>query len=212
MVSSFWYSIGMQKNSYSDSLLKLTTDLLLPFVSTFRTTQVDPSTKRHENDAEHSFMLAVVACSLAPEIDKTLDIGKISQYAIAHDLVEAYAGDTPIWADADMHATKIDREYEALQKIQNSFGSTYPWIAETIQKYEEQDEPESRFVYALDKLVPYLVILGTDTQPYPHTLAVYEEKLATMRQKVESFPELLPYLEAFDVMYRKRPHFFVEKS
>lgn len=40
----------------------------------------------------------MLACSLAHEIDPTLDIGKISQFAIAHDLVEVYADDTSVFA------------------------------------------------------------------------------------------------------------------
>jgi hypothetical protein len=45
-----------------------------------------------ESDTDHTVMLALIACALAPIVDARLDVGLVAQYALVHDLVEAYAG------------------------------------------------------------------------------------------------------------------------
>lgn len=47
-----------------------------------------------ESDTDHTVMVSVCACALAFKLYPYLDVGKVAQYAIIHDLVEVYAGDT----------------------------------------------------------------------------------------------------------------------
>lgn len=140
-----------------------------------------------------------------------LDLGKVSQYALVHDLVEAYAGDTTIWASVEEHASKAEREEEALRLIEERFGRRFPWIDQTIKKYELFDEPESCFVYALDKIIPYIVVAAVDHQPFPPHEELYEEKMGVARKKIARYPELLGLFEDLDADYKKRPHFFKSK-
>jgi putative hydrolases of HD superfamily len=113
-----------------------------------------------ENDAEHSFQLAVTAWYIVSANKLKLDTEKVLQYALAHDLVEAYAGDTP----ASVHrsyeverGTKKMREEEAAERIQEEF-EEFDNLHEVIKGYEERADDESKFVYALDKLMPVLNI------------------------------------------------------
>lgn len=192
--------------------LALMSGLLIPAAAVFRTIKVQPLSDRFENDAEHSFLLATLGCSLARQIDSSLDLGKVSQYALVHDLVEVYAGDTSIWApDAD-HASKTEREERALGTIEQHFGSAFPWVKDTIIAYERFDEPESFFVYALDKIIPYAVMAAVDHQPFPPSKAVYAEKMAIAREKVGRYPALLGLLDGFDLECKNRPHFFADET
>jgi putative hydrolase of HD superfamily len=50
--------------------------------------------QRHETDTDHTVMLGVIACAFASSCGLDLDIGKVAQFALVHDLVEAHAGDT----------------------------------------------------------------------------------------------------------------------
>jgi 5'-deoxynucleotidase YfbR-like HD superfamily hydrolase len=188
--------------------LSLTADLLIPAATVFRTTKVQPGLDRFENDAEHSFLLATLGCAIAQQMDSILDLGKVSQYALVHDLVEVYAGDTTIWASAEEHAGKAEREEKALQLIEERFGKRFPWIDQTIKKYELFDEPESCFVYALDKIIPYIVMAAVDHQPFPPDKELYEEKMAIARKKIDRYPKLLELFEDLDADYKTRPHFF----
>ena len=191
-----------------DNTLDLMTNLLIPSATVFRTTKVQPQLDRFENDAEHSFLLATLGCAVAQQMSPHLDLGKVSQYALVHDLVEAYAGDTSIWASAEDHASKAKREEEALELIEKRFGKRFPWVDQTIKKYELFDEPESCFVYALDKIIPYIVMASIDHQPFPPSEALYEEKMEIARTKIERYPELLSLFEDLYEDIKKRPHFF----
>ena len=110
--------------------------------------------KRLESDTDHTVMLAVVACAFATQYAPHLDVGRIAQFAIVHDLVEAYAGDTNTLAIASSEANdKEAREAAALARIRDEFGSCFPWLTDTIGAYERLDLPEARFIKALDKVL-----------------------------------------------------------
>lgn len=76
----------MSQPDFSD-IQQLVRQLVLPFYTLERDLPLPIQNHRNENDAEHSWSLALLACSLAPEIDPQLDVGKICQYAVVHDLV-----------------------------------------------------------------------------------------------------------------------------
>ena len=109
-----------------------------------------------ESDTDHTVMLGLVACAFAERFAPELDRGKIAQFALVHDFVEVYAGDTPtarILSDAD-HTSKEEREAEALARIRAEFDAELPWIGETIDAYERRDTPEARFIKVVDKAMP----------------------------------------------------------
>ena len=116
--------------------------------------------KRFETDTDHTVMLAVIACAFAAQHNPFLDVGRVAQFAIVHDLVEAYAGDTNSLiarTDAgpdDATRTKEAREAAALERIRDEFAADFPWLTDTIDAYESLAQPEARFVKALDKVLP----------------------------------------------------------
>jgi putative hydrolases of HD superfamily len=113
-----------------------------------------------ESDTDHTVMLGLAACALAQEVGG-LDVGAVAQYALVHDLVEAYAGDMPTLRalSTDQKAEKKAREHAAFERIMREFGLDLPWIDRTIAGYERQVQPEARFVRAVDKLMPKLTHL-----------------------------------------------------
>lgn len=117
-------------------------------------TLCDHPNGRAENDAEHSFMLALIATSLAEEYFPELDSGLVSKYAVIHDLVEAYVDDTPTHEiSEDELASKAKRETKGLKKLAADFAETAPAMVRLIEAYEQQSDNESRFVRMLDKVV-----------------------------------------------------------
>ena len=117
--------------------------------------------ERPETDTDHTVMLALIACALAPQIRADLDLGLVAQYALVHDLVEVFAGDTPTLRvlDAAARAAKAAREREAYERIAAAFGATLPWLPDRIGEYEARRTPEARYVKALDKLMPKITHL-----------------------------------------------------
>lgn len=114
------------------------------------------NSERFENDLEHQYQLALVAWYLIKSEKLKLNLRKTIQYALAHDIVEIYAGDT--WVFDDEHRkTKVERELAAVERIQKEFPE-FSNLGQIIKKYEARQDKESRFIYALDKLVPILNI------------------------------------------------------
>ena len=74
------------------------------------------NSNRHENDAEHSWHLAVMAIVLAEHSDKPIDILKVIKMVLIHDIVEIDAGDTFIYDTAKNH-TNTDEERAAANRI-----------------------------------------------------------------------------------------------
>jgi 5'-deoxynucleotidase YfbR-like HD superfamily hydrolase len=108
-----------------------------------------------ESDTDHTVMLSVCACALGGKLYKdTLDLGLVAQFAIVHDLVEAYANDTDTFGITENdRKAKDEREKEALKRITEEFLDVYPWIPQMIHKYECLDTKEARFVKTVDKLM-----------------------------------------------------------
>ena len=114
---------------------------------------------RKETDADHTVMLGIMACAYAKEFAPHLDIGKIAQFALVHDLVEAYAGDVNTYGltSTDAQTEKEEGEAAALARIKQEFDSVFPWIAKTIEEYESLESSEARFVKVFDKVLPKIV-------------------------------------------------------
>jgi putative hydrolase of HD superfamily len=111
--------------------------------------------KRFESDADHTVMLGIVACAFAEQFEPNLDRGLIAQYALVHDFVEVYAGDTcTINATGEQFVDKAAREAAALDKLRAQFSGIFPWLIATIESYDTLASPEARFIKTLDKVLP----------------------------------------------------------
>jgi 5'-deoxynucleotidase YfbR-like HD superfamily hydrolase len=109
----------------------------------------------YENDAEHSFHLAISATEIAASYHPELDLGLVSQLSIVHDLPEIYAGDVPSFSlSNDERSKKEKAEKVALEKLLNELPSH---TAKLLKRYEDQKEPEARFVRLIDKILPAVI-------------------------------------------------------
>lgn len=128
--------------------------LSLRFARTNRATFHEDGTTP-ESDTDHTVMLGLCACAIAHSYAPHLDIGKIAQFAFVHDLVEAYAGDTPsLGISANAKKKKDEIEALALLRIEKEFNESFPWIVKTIHEYESLETEEVKFIKTLDKIMP----------------------------------------------------------
>ena len=111
---------------------------------------------RHENDAEHSWHLAMMAIVLAEHSNKPVDVLKVVKMVLIHDIVEIDAGDTFIYDTTKSH-TNTEEELLAAKRI---FGLLPPeQAAEFISVWEEfeaGDTDEAKFARSMDRLEPLL--------------------------------------------------------
>lgn len=151
-----------------------------------------PDGVTRESDTDHTVMLGLVACAFAERFVPSLDLGKIAQFALIHDLVEVYAGDTVTshasFSDAD-HKSKEEREMAALARIKSEFDATLPWVGETIDAYERRDTPEARFVKVMDKALPKIankLNKGVTFKPQGHDRESATAFLQDQREKIRA--------------------------
>ncbi|MCI9080636.1 MAG: HD domain-containing protein, partial [Lachnospiraceae bacterium] len=71
---------------------------------------------RKENDAEHSWHLALMAVILSSYAENDIDVLRVITMVLIHDIVEIDAGDTYAY-DTNGNATKREREVKAADRI-----------------------------------------------------------------------------------------------
>lgn len=114
------------------------------------------NSNRPENDAEHSWHLAVMAIVLSAHANSTVDILKVVKMVLIHDIVEIDAGDTFIY-DTQKDHTNTAEEFEAAKRI---FGllpadQAAHFIA-IWEEFEEGKTAEAKFARTMDRLEPLL--------------------------------------------------------
>ncbi|OYU65919.1 MAG: phosphohydrolase [Cytophagaceae bacterium BCCC1] len=111
---------------------------------------------RHENDAEHSWHLAMMAVVLAEHSDKPIDILKVLKMVLIHDIVEIDAGDTFIYDTTKSHSNTKE-ELLAAKRI---FGLLPAEQAKEFiaiwEEFEEGTSDEAKFAKSMDRLEPLL--------------------------------------------------------
>jgi len=151
-----------------------------------------------ESDTDHTVMLGLVASALAAR-EHDLDVGLVAQFALVHDLVEVYAGDTPTLRALPAHAkaAKKAREHAAFQRIVAEFADL-PWLPATLAAYEAQTIREARYVRALDKLLPKVTHLSNRCSTlraqgvgYDELAARYELQEKELLEYAADFPSVM---------------------
>ncbi|MDN5275435.1 MAG: hypothetical protein JWN33_84 [Candidatus Saccharibacteria bacterium] len=154
-----------------------------------------------ENDAEHSFMLALVATELADALyHDRLNPSLVSQYAIVHDLIELKTGDVAtLTLNTQELADKEKNEHDALESLLRELP---PYTARLLRAYEAQSDPEARFVRMVDKLLPLVVdIIGDGErvmrEDFDITTTEQLQRCHVLlhRRIAESFPEFPELVE-----------------
>jgi putative hydrolase of HD superfamily len=110
---------------------------------------------RKENDAEHSWHLAMYAMVLAEHANEPVDLERVLKMVAIHDLVEIDAGDTFAY-DQAAHADKADRERAAADRVFGLLGEQGRELRALWDEFEQRRTPESRFAAAVDRLQPLL--------------------------------------------------------
>ena len=112
---------------------------------------------RKENDAEHSWHIALMAVLLIEHAgEKTIDMLHVVTMLLVHDLVEIDAGDTFCYDEAG-NADKLDRETKAADRIFNLLPDDQAAYFRSLwDEFEAKDTAESKYAAAMDRLQPLL--------------------------------------------------------
>lgn len=129
---------------------------------------------RRENDAEHSWHMALLVAIFKEYANEEIDLGKTILLCLIHDLVEIDAGDTYAY-DEEQKQSQQAREEAAKERI---FSLLPPdqkaWLTSLFDEFEACQTPEARFARAMDNLQPLILNNangGSDWKAHGVTLA-----------------------------------------
>ncbi|MCX6791170.1 MAG: HD domain-containing protein [Candidatus Gribaldobacteria bacterium] len=144
-----------------------------------------PSREGFESDGEHCYQLSLLCWYLVDLYQLPLNKELVLEYALCHDLVEAYAGDTDVYkSTAEFLASKRARENEALKNIQAQFENQTN-ICNLIKEYEEKRNDEARLVYLMDKILPVINTFLAKDNYYIENRVSYEKWKNWLLSKIE---------------------------
>jgi putative hydrolase of HD superfamily len=112
---------------------------------------------RHENSAEHSWHLGMMVLLLAEYAPQPMDQLRALKMALAHDLIEVYAGDAPAY-DVAANAVKAEREEAAAKRLFALLPAEQGQELRGLwDEFEAAGTPEAKFVNAMDRVQPLLL-------------------------------------------------------
>ena len=112
---------------------------------------------RKENDAEHSWHIAMMAVLLIEHMKEPEDLAKVITMVLIHDLVEIDAGDTYAY-DAKGAETKRAREVAAANRIFGMLPEDQGvYLKELWEEFECYESAEAKYAHLLDNLQPMLL-------------------------------------------------------
>lgn len=112
---------------------------------------------RKENDAEHSWHIALMAYLLQEYAQESVEVSKVMLMVLIHDLVEIDAGDTYAY-DEEGAKTKDERERKAADRI---FGllpeDQGVYLKALWEEFEAYETAEAKYAHMLDNFQPLLL-------------------------------------------------------
>lgn len=153
-------------------------------------------TDQQENDAEHSWHLAVMAILLSEySLTTELDILRVIKMLLIHDLVEIHAGDTFCYDDKG-NKDKVEREIKAAKKLFSILPSDQAQeIMDLWHEFESMETPEAGFAASLDRLQPLLLNYHTNGHTWKKPGITSEMVLQRNKVLEGNAPQLWEYVK-----------------
>jgi putative hydrolase of HD superfamily len=151
---------------------------------------------RRENDAEHSWHIAVMALYFSEYASEKVDIGRAVQMCIVHDIVEIEAGDTFAY-DPQGNKNKAEREKEAadilLAKLPEDQGNM---IRELWEEFDAMETADAKYAACLDRIQPFLHNTLTEGHTWGNGRVSREAVEKRMKIVREFMPEVYKWINA----------------
>ncbi len=179
-------------NPRLDQLLKFTAEIDKMTAVLRRTVLIDES--RRENDAEHSWHIAVMAMLFQEYAKESVDLGRVVQMCVVHDLVEIYAGDTFAY-DATGNQDKQARENAAADRLFGMLPKEQGVMIRRLwEEFDAMETSDAKYAGCMDRRQPCY----HNTLTHGHTWVegkvsrqVVEERMGVIR---EFMPEVYQWI------------------
>lgn len=141
--------------------------------------------KRKENDAEHSWHIALLAYLLQEYADEPVDVPKVMLMVLIHDLVEIDAGDTYAY-DPEGAKTKREREVKAADRIFGMLPDDQgSYLRSLWDEFEEYETADAKYAHLLDNFQPLLLNDASDGRSWEEHVV----KKSQIYKRNERIPE-----------------------
>ena len=146
------------------------------------------SKKRRENDAEHSWHIAVMAMLFSEYAAEPVDVGRAVQMCVVHDIVEIEAGDTFAY-DVQGNLGKAEREKMAADKIFSRLPDDQGQMIRNLwEEFDAMETADAKYAACMDRLQPFLHNTLTDG----HTWGNGKIARGSVEKRTEIVKEFMP--------------------
>jgi putative hydrolases of HD superfamily len=154
---------------------------------------------RYENVAEHSWQICLAAISFAPQVLQPMDVSRVIEMLLVHDIPEIDVGDTIVYAgkSADDEAKEIVAAKRLFGLLGNAVGEK---LFARWEEFEAGITLESRYARAIDRLLPVLQNVHNNGQSWREN-GIKLEQVLKMNERIGAlmpgvWAELKPRIEA----------------
>lgn len=151
---------------------------------------------RRENDAEHSWHIAIMAMLFKDYAPEGCDVARAVQMCIVHDLVEIYAGDTYAY-DVSANLGKEEREKAAADRL---FGELPEHLGKQFrllwEEFDKMETPDAKYAAAMDRLQPFLHNTLTGGQTWKEGKPSVDMVEKRLDPALELIPEIKGWYDA----------------
>lgn len=150
--------------------------------------------KRKENDAEHSWHIAIMAFLLS-EYFEGADVTRVMKMVLMHDLVEIDAGDTYCY-DSKANEDKAQREQKCAERIYSILPQDQAKeLKQLWEEFEEGKTVDANFAIILDRLQPILLNYASNGIAWKEHSVYKEQVLARNERILNNTKELSEYFK-----------------
>jgi putative hydrolases of HD superfamily len=150
---------------------------------------------RAENSAEHSWHLALAAMTLAEWMPGGVDLRRVLELVVVHDLVEIDAGDTFAY-DIAANINKAEREAVAAERIFGLLPADQTNVLRALwDEFEAQQTAESRCANALDRLQALLQNMAAGGGSWMAHGVTRSQVYMRMAPVQRTLPDVWPFVE-----------------
>ena len=169
-----------------DQQLKFTAEIDKMTSVLRRTVLIDQS--RRENDAEHSWHIAVLALLFEEYAIEKVNVSRVALMCVVHDLVEIYAGDTFAY-DPKGNEDKEEREAKAADKLFGQLPEEQgKMIRDLWEEFDAVETADAKYATCLDRLQPFL----HNTLTCGHTWVEGGTKRPAVEKRMAIIKEFMP--------------------
>ena len=129
----------------------------------YRQTFVKSDKNRNENSAEHSWHISMMANILHEYAEDGVNLLRVNNMLLIHDIVEIDAGDVFAFADQAELDGQLDNELKAADRI---FGilpeKQFTYFKALWIEFENAETADAKYAKAMDRMLPLLQNMQND--------------------------------------------------